>query len=84
MNATRAATALCNARVLTPDGFVEGLAVLVQDGLIVDLVADGALPAEAVRHDLQGATLLPGGSAQQLVTTPATITMVGTPTYYSS
>ena len=60
MNATRAATALCNARVLTPDGFVEGLAVLVQDGLIVDLVADGALPAEAVRHDLQGATLLPG------------------------
>ena len=32
MNAMRTATALCNARVLTPDGFVEGLAVLMQDG----------------------------------------------------
>jgi len=31
-----------------------------------------------------GATLLPGGSAQQLVTTPAVITMYGSPTYYSS
>jgi N-acetylglucosamine-6-phosphate deacetylase len=60
MNTTRPATALCNARVLTPDGFVDGLAVLMQDGLIVDLVADGALPAGAVRHDLQGAALLPG------------------------
>jgi hypothetical protein len=31
-----------------------------------------------------GANLLPGGSAQQLVTTKAAITMTGTPTYYSS
>lgn len=31
-----------------------------------------------------GASLLPGGSAQQLVTTPAVITMNGTPTYYAS
>lgn len=31
-----------------------------------------------------GATLLPTGQAQQLVTTPAAITMFGTPTYYSS
>lgn len=31
-----------------------------------------------------GAALLPGGQAQQLVTTPAVITMFGTPTYYSS
>ena len=60
MNATRPATALCNARVLTPDGFVEGLAVLMQDGLIVDLIADEALPADTVRQDLQGAALLPG------------------------
>ena len=50
MNALRPATALCNARVLTPDGFVEGLAVLMQDGLIVDLVAVEALPADAVRR----------------------------------
>lgn len=31
-----------------------------------------------------GANLLPGGSAQQLVTTPTVITMHGTPTYYAS
>ena len=31
-----------------------------------------------------GAALLPGGSAQQLVTTQAVITMNGTPTYYAS
>ncbi|MBL8255157.1 MAG: N-acetylglucosamine-6-phosphate deacetylase [Pseudoxanthomonas mexicana] len=60
MNALRPATALCNARVLTPDGFVEGLAVLMQDGLIVDLIAVEALPADAVRQDLQGASLVPG------------------------
>ena len=60
MNAMHAATALCNARVLTPDGFVEGLAVLMQDGRIADLVADDAIPLDALRHDLRGATLLPG------------------------
>ena len=60
MNAPRPATALCNARVLTPEGFVDGLAVLMQDGLIADLVAVEALPADAVRHDLQGAVLVPG------------------------
>lgn len=31
-----------------------------------------------------GASLLPGGAAQQLVTTPTIITMSGTPTYYAS
>lgn len=31
-----------------------------------------------------GASLLPGGSAQQLVTTSAAITMNGTPSYYAS
>lgn len=31
-----------------------------------------------------GASLLPGGSAQQLVTTKTTITMNGTPSYFSS
>ena len=30
------------------------------------------------------ANLLPGGSAQQLVTTPSAITMFGSPTYYAS
>ena len=31
-----------------------------------------------------GASLLPGGSAQDLVTTPSVITMFGSPTYYAS
>lgn len=31
-----------------------------------------------------GASLLPGGSSQKVVTTPAVITMNGTPTYYAS
>lgn len=31
-----------------------------------------------------GASLLPGGQAQGLVTTPTTITMFGSPTYYAS
>jgi len=31
-----------------------------------------------------GCSLLPGGAAQQLVTTPSVITMNGTPTYYAS
>jgi hypothetical protein len=31
-----------------------------------------------------GASLLPGGAAQALVTTPSVITMHGTPTYYSA
>ena len=31
-----------------------------------------------------GANLLPGGSAQQLVTTKAVITMSGSPTYFAS
>lgn len=31
-----------------------------------------------------GASLLPGGSAQQLVTTPSAITVNGSPSYYSS
>lgn len=31
-----------------------------------------------------GASLLPGGQAQQLVTTPTAITMNGSPTYYAS
>ncbi|MCH6482871.1 N-acetylglucosamine-6-phosphate deacetylase [Pseudoxanthomonas sp. LH2527] len=60
MNSAPPATALCHARVLTPDGFVEGLAVLMQDGLIADLVAVEALSADVVRHDLQGAALVPG------------------------
>ncbi len=55
-----AVTALHNARVLTAEGFAGGLAVLMQDGLILDLVAEDAIPAGARRQDLRGAALVPG------------------------
>jgi len=60
MNAMSPATALCHARVLTPDGVIDGLAVLMQDGRIADLVASDAVPVEAKRVDLGGALLAPG------------------------
>jgi N-acetylglucosamine-6-phosphate deacetylase len=60
MNAMSPATALCHARVLTLDGVIDGLAVLMQDGRIADLVANDAVPAEAKRVDLGGALLAPG------------------------
>lgn len=43
--------------------------------------ADGQI---MVFNGYVGATLLPGGSAQDLVTTSVVITMFGAPTYYSS
>ncbi|WAC62641.1 N-acetylglucosamine-6-phosphate deacetylase [Pseudoxanthomonas sp. SL93] len=52
--------ALLNARVLTSEGFVTGLAVVMQEGRIADLVANDAIPGDAARRDLHGAWLLPG------------------------
>jgi len=52
--------ALTHAHVLTDDGFRPDLAVLIEDGRIADLVAADAVPAAAARHDLRGATLVPG------------------------
>jgi hypothetical protein len=43
--------------------------------------ADGAI---MVFNGYVGCTLLPGGSAQDLVTTQSTMTMFGVPTYYAS
>ncbi|HYC38802.1 MAG TPA: N-acetylglucosamine-6-phosphate deacetylase [Usitatibacter sp.] len=55
------ATAIVNARVLIDEGFVQGRAVLVESGRVV-AVTDAADPriASARRHDLDGATLVPG------------------------
>jgi N-acetylglucosamine-6-phosphate deacetylase len=56
-----AKTALVNARVLLDDGFRDGLAVLVDEGLIDAIVdADDARVASAQRIDLGGNLLLPG------------------------
>ncbi|MHC9084155.1 N-acetylglucosamine-6-phosphate deacetylase [Luteimonas sp. RIT-PG2_3] len=53
--------ALVNGRVLTDDGFRDGLAVLVADGAITAIVASDDARVQAVRRvNLQGHTLLPG------------------------
>ena len=52
-------TALLNGRVLTAAGFVEGLAVVIEDGTIVDVVAREHARAPHT-HDLQGRMLAPG------------------------
>jgi N-acetylglucosamine-6-phosphate deacetylase len=54
-------TALLNGRVLTDDGLVDGLCVLVEAGRIVDIVEPGdARCATAQQRDLGGNLLLPG------------------------
>lgn len=53
-------TALINARVLTPQGWRDDVAVLIANGQVDGLVAADEIPANARRHDLSGQTLLPG------------------------
>ncbi len=52
--------ALVNGRVLRDDGFVEGWAVLVEDGRITAVVPEKSRPQDAQAHDLGGRMLLPG------------------------
>lgn len=52
--------ALTNARVLTDAGFATGVAVLVEDGRILALLANADVPGDAQRHDLNGGYLVPG------------------------
>jgi N-acetylglucosamine-6-phosphate deacetylase len=61
MNADSPLSALLNARVLTASGFESGRAVLVAAGKILDVVdASDARVAGASKHDLAGASLVPG------------------------
>lgn len=54
-------TALLNARVLTADGFVEGLGVVLREGRIAAVAPADAARAQAdTQRDLGGAWLLPG------------------------
>ncbi len=54
-------TALFNGRVLTDDGLVDDLCVLVEGGRIIDIVGPGdARCATAQQRDLGGNLLLPG------------------------
>ena len=53
--------AFVNGRILGDEHIEAGRAVLVEDGLIVDVVAaDDARVASAQQHDLAGQLLLPG------------------------
>ncbi|HYD86753.1 MAG TPA: N-acetylglucosamine-6-phosphate deacetylase [Vitreimonas sp.] len=53
-------TALINARVLTPAGLKDDLAVVLEAGRIADVRAAEALPARARIEDLGGGVLAPG------------------------
>ena len=52
-------TALTHARVLTPEGWRHDAAVIIEGGLILELVPD-CTDSSTPRHDLTGCTLLPG------------------------
>ena len=52
--------ALTNAQVLTDNGFLSGIAVLVENGRIAALLPESGLPNDVQRHDLHGDYLLPG------------------------
>ncbi len=52
--------ALVNARILEDGGFVEGRAVVIENGRITGVVAAREIPADARRTGLEGALLLPG------------------------
>ncbi|MDV3457138.1 N-acetylglucosamine-6-phosphate deacetylase [Sphingomonas sp. HF-S4] len=53
-------TALVNGRVLRAGALRDGEAVLLDGERIAAIVPAGDVPADAVRHDLDGAMLLPG------------------------
>jgi N-acetylglucosamine-6-phosphate deacetylase len=52
--------ALVNGRLLIERRFVTGRAVIIEDGRIAAVVADGDLPTAADKRDLCGMTLVPG------------------------
>jgi N-acetylglucosamine-6-phosphate deacetylase len=54
------ATALVNGRVLASGRFLEGKAVVLEDGRIAGIVDQADLPAGADRQDLDGGLLVPG------------------------
>ena len=53
-------TTFVNGRVLTPQGFADDKAVLIDDGRIADVCASKDAPKRGKRVDLEGGYLLPG------------------------
>lgn len=58
--------ALANARVLIPEGFADGRAVLIERGRIAGVMLRNAIPSGAPTEDLGGLTLVPGFIDSQL------------------
>jgi N-acetylglucosamine-6-phosphate deacetylase len=54
------ATALFNCRILIDDALVDGMAVIIEGGLIAAVIAERDIPASAERRDLNGVVLAPG------------------------
>lgn len=52
--------ALTNARILLPNGWSEGKAVIIEGGIITAIVPQDALPLQAKAEDLGGLDLVPG------------------------
>jgi N-acetylglucosamine-6-phosphate deacetylase len=52
--------ALCGARIFDGERFLDGHAVLVERGVVLDVVGADALPSHAQREDLGGGILAPG------------------------
>lgn len=53
-------TALTDGRIFTGDETVDGHAVLIGDGMIVDVVAEASVPTGLTRRSLDGGLLAPG------------------------
>ncbi len=51
---------LVNGRILTPEGIVDGKAVVIRDGRIDGVTDSAGAPAGVPRHDLDGGLLVPG------------------------
>lgn len=53
-------TVLFNGHMLIDDALVAGMAVSIEDGVIVDVLPETDIPVTSERHDLAGAILAPG------------------------
>jgi N-acetylglucosamine-6-phosphate deacetylase len=53
-------TTLHNHKLISNGAITAGKAVLIQNGTIIDVIDDSAIPADTDRHDLKGSYLAPG------------------------
>lgn len=60
MNAPTSLTALCDATIFTGESMTEGHALLIKDSLILDIVGQNHVPADAVKVDCRDQILTAG------------------------